>query len=71
MKAVPFFGALTMFPFATSTRDLEDPMSVIRSSSNGVMWLEQPESISNSDSSDRFEGLSLVHAIVAQCRVFF
>ena len=37
MDTVPFFGALTMFPFATSTRDFEEVMSRIRSSGKGVM----------------------------------
>ena len=49
MEAVPFFGALTILPLATSTRDLEEVMSKIRSSGKGVIWLEQPESISQSE----------------------
>ena len=53
MWAVPCCGACTRVPFATSTRDVEDLMSLTRSDLNGVMWLEQPESMSHSDMKEK------------------
>ena len=47
--AVPWSGALTRLPLATSMMAWDLHTSCMRSSLYGVMWLEQPESINQSD----------------------
>ena len=73
-RAVPLFAAFTIVPFATSTTDSVLSQSAIKSSANGVMCVEQPESISHCDNNKKLE-LSFVdvssdnnvtHAIVAK-----
>ena len=47
IKTVPRLSAFTMWPLATSTKTLVDSHSMTKSSAYGVMWLEQPESMSH------------------------